>query len=75
MEGSCSTGQSLQWAVVPVEEEEFTSTIGVSELKHFDRRHPVVFLILNIKWLYSVETLQKHTIISTLVCLHVSVNM
>jgi hypothetical protein len=22
MEGSCSTGQSLQWAVVPVEEEE-----------------------------------------------------
>jgi hypothetical protein len=23
MEGSCSTGQSPQWAVVPVEEEEF----------------------------------------------------
>jgi hypothetical protein len=22
MEGSCSTGQSRQWAVVPVEEEE-----------------------------------------------------
>jgi hypothetical protein len=22
MEGSCSTGQSSQWAVVPVEEEE-----------------------------------------------------
>jgi hypothetical protein len=22
MEGSCLTGQSLQWAVVPVEEEE-----------------------------------------------------
>jgi hypothetical protein len=22
MEGSCSTGQSTQWAVVPVEEEE-----------------------------------------------------
>jgi hypothetical protein len=22
MEGSCSTGQSPQWAVVPVEEEE-----------------------------------------------------
>jgi hypothetical protein len=24
MEGSCSTGQSPQWAVVPVEEEEVT---------------------------------------------------
>jgi hypothetical protein len=24
MEGSCSTGQSPQWAVVPVEEEEDT---------------------------------------------------
>jgi tRNA1(Val) A37 N6-methylase TrmN6 len=24
MEGSCSTGQSPQWAVVPVEEEEST---------------------------------------------------
>jgi hypothetical protein len=23
MEGSCSTGQSPQWAVVPVEEEDF----------------------------------------------------
>jgi hypothetical protein len=22
MEGSCSTGQSLQWAAVPMEEEE-----------------------------------------------------
>jgi hypothetical protein len=29
MEGSCSTGQSPQWAVVPVEEEEeiFMSTL------------------------------------------------
>jgi hypothetical protein len=29
MEGSCSTGQGLQWAVVPVEEEEsFRSHYG-----------------------------------------------
>jgi hypothetical protein len=27
MEGSCSTGQSPQWAVVPVEEEEYTLEI------------------------------------------------
>jgi hypothetical protein len=26
MEGSCSTGQSPQWAVVPVEEEEEKDT-------------------------------------------------
>jgi hypothetical protein len=26
MEGSCSTGQSPQWAVVPVEEEEEEET-------------------------------------------------
>jgi hypothetical protein len=27
MEGSCSTGQSPQWAVVPVEEEEVTKCL------------------------------------------------
>jgi hypothetical protein len=33
MEGSCSTGQSPQWAAVPVEEEEVicTAAIKVSE--------------------------------------------
>jgi hypothetical protein len=37
MEGSCSTGQSPQWAVVPVEEEEdnvFTAFIPT--IAHFD---------------------------------------
>jgi hypothetical protein len=28
MEGSCSTGQSSQWAVVPMEEEEEEGVIG-----------------------------------------------
>jgi hypothetical protein len=40
---------------------------------HFNRRHAVVCLILNIKWRYSVQTEQQHTIISTAVWLHVSV--
>jgi hypothetical protein len=29
MEGSCSTGQSPQWAVVPVEEEVIFSAISI----------------------------------------------
>jgi hypothetical protein len=29
MEGSCSTGQSPQWAVVPVEEEEYDLGVHV----------------------------------------------
>jgi hypothetical protein len=28
MEGSCLTGQSPQWAVVPVEEEDYVCFIG-----------------------------------------------
>jgi hypothetical protein len=35
-------------------------------------RHPVVFLILKIKWRYSIETQQQHTMISSQVWLHVS---
>jgi hypothetical protein len=31
MEGSCSTGQSPQWAVVPVEEEEEEEEEFISE--------------------------------------------
>jgi hypothetical protein len=30
MEGSCSTGQSPQWAVVPVEEEEEQEEVFIS---------------------------------------------
>jgi hypothetical protein len=44
MEGSCSTGQSPQWAVVPVEEEEeesvYKSVDGLFCL-FFARRHPL----------------------------------
>jgi hypothetical protein len=29
MEGSCSTGQSPQWAVVPVEEEEELAALHI----------------------------------------------
>jgi hypothetical protein len=29
MEGSCSTGQSPQWAVVPVEEEEWNLRVSL----------------------------------------------
>jgi uncharacterized protein YcgI (DUF1989 family) len=32
MEGSCSTGQSPQWAVVPVEEELFSENRSVYEI-------------------------------------------
>jgi hypothetical protein len=32
MEGSCSTGQSPQWAVVPVEEEEEEEEGGIQRL-------------------------------------------
>jgi hypothetical protein len=36
MEGSCSTGQSPQWAVVPVEEEEvkLNSELIFSDIQH-----------------------------------------
>jgi hypothetical protein len=35
MEGSCSTGQSPQWAVVPVEEEEELKTdVLIKELQN-----------------------------------------
>jgi hypothetical protein len=33
MEGSCSTGQNPQWAVVPVEEEE-EEEVRASQLAH-----------------------------------------
>jgi hypothetical protein len=34
MEGSCSTGQRTQWAVVPVEEEEYINLHCYSMSKH-----------------------------------------
>jgi len=37
MEGHCSTGQSLQWAVVRLEEEEeFVPTASAPASPHFD---------------------------------------
>jgi hypothetical protein len=33
MEGSCSTGQSPQWAVVPVEEEEEDGLVKGAETR------------------------------------------
>jgi len=39
---------------------------------YFNGRPHIVLLILNIKWCYSVQTQQWHTIISTLVWLQVS---
>jgi hypothetical protein len=47
MEGSCSTGQSPQWAVVPVEEEEeeeeevvMAITVRTSNPSHY--HHPMM---------------------------------
>ena len=37
--------------------------------RYFNRRHPVVFVILKIKWFYSVETQKFHKIIRNLVWL------
>jgi hypothetical protein len=34
MEGSCSTGQSPQWVVVPVEEEEEEEFFNLSKQTH-----------------------------------------
>jgi len=39
MEGHCSTGQSPQWAVVPMEEEEF------SVIAALDFRYKIPFLL------------------------------
>jgi hypothetical protein len=38
MEGSCSTGQSPQWAVVPVEEEEEEEEIEEEEVDSYTTR-------------------------------------
>jgi len=40
---------------------------------YLNRRHPVVFLKLKIRWFYSIETQQQLTNISSPVCLQVSV--
>jgi hypothetical protein len=36
MEGSCSTGQSPQWAVVPMEEEEVVADVNFVKIGSFD---------------------------------------
>jgi hypothetical protein len=41
MEGSCSTGQSPQWAVVPVEEEEEEE--GEGEEEEEEKEEPFLF--------------------------------
>jgi hypothetical protein len=41
MEGSCSTGQSPQWAVVPVEEEE--------EEENYLLRHVCVSILKSVR--------------------------
>jgi hypothetical protein len=38
MEGSCSTGQSPQWAVVPVEEEEEDVNVAVAYFRTLSQR-------------------------------------
>jgi len=43
-------GTRLYGAVGPAACEELS--------RYFDRKHPVVFVILNIKWFYSVEKQQ-----------------
>ena len=40
---------------------------------YFNRRHPIVFVMLKIRQFYSIATQQWQTIISTPVWLHVSV--
>jgi hypothetical protein len=48
MEGSCSTGQSPQWAVVPMEKEECRSSSGQLYMNYIrgqiiiDRRESIV---------------------------------
>jgi hypothetical protein len=44
MEGSCSTGQSPQWAVVPVEEEE-----GFQALSPFTINKDSVKMIMSVE--------------------------
>jgi hypothetical protein len=36
MEGHCSTGQSTQWAVVPLEEEDLTYDVHLVGIKRSD---------------------------------------
>jgi protein tyrosine phosphatase (PTP) superfamily phosphohydrolase (DUF442 family) len=44
IEGSCSTGQSPQWAVVPVEEEEEEEEeVKAMNVMVFSSRHKTVF--------------------------------
>ena len=42
MEGHCSTGQSPQWAVVPMEEEEVMSAKAAVVTSKRQKRHQVV---------------------------------
>jgi hypothetical protein len=52
----------------------FILTVAVRILaQNFNRRNSFMCLIFKIKWFYSVETQQYHTIISILVWLRVSV--
>jgi hypothetical protein len=46
MEGSCSTGQSPQWAVVPVEEEEVEEEVWSFTLRE---EHRLIFLGTNCR--------------------------
>jgi hypothetical protein len=53
MEGSCSTGQSPQWAVMPVEEEEeeeeeeMTSASKCNKIKHFFKTFETLLVSFN----------------------------
>jgi hypothetical protein len=44
MEGSCSTGQSPQWAVVPVEEEEEEEVYVLYVSQNIQRLYPYAAL-------------------------------
>jgi hypothetical protein len=47
MEGSCSTGQSPQWAVVPVEEEE---RVLKCYIKFFKLKDITLKISQNMQW-------------------------
>jgi hypothetical protein len=53
MEGSCSTGQSPQWAVVPVEEkeeEEKENFIKIFFIRNVLEHHFITVLIPEVMW-------------------------
>jgi hypothetical protein len=65
MEGSCLTGQSPQWAVVPVEEKEELCKFNTCKMLNYYpiREKPVYFQMFSVctKYKYSVTERRDFT--------------